>query len=206
MPRRPRTATARSATIVGLYVGAAAVAAAAPFARLPGAGATLVAVVALVAAFVVGQQLVWYPRWAQVGGLLAAAVFVVCGGLAAQSSVLSWHGERVEAVVTDVSVAGSHRTKSYVFVLADGQGRPLPGRLREDFREFERGDRVTVVVDRGNWFDPRTTGEVAAARPLGVAAAIALAVTTLMAVLGSRRAGTGQPPRRGPGGLWIFNR
>jgi len=206
MAHRPRTAVTKSATILALYLGAAVAAAAASFAGLPGAGPTLVGVVSLVAAFVVGQQLVWYPRWAQMGGLVAAATLVICGSLAVGSSVLSWRGERVEAVVTDVSVVGSPHPRAYLYVLTDAQGRRIPGRLREDLPEFDLGDKLSVVVDRGNWVAPETTDEVAAARPLWTAAAIGLALTAVISVLGTWRPRAGQPPSSGPGGIWIFNR
>ncbi|HTJ34609.1 MAG TPA: hypothetical protein VL738_15390 [Dactylosporangium sp.] len=193
--------------ILGLYVGAGLGAAAMPFARLPGEMPAIAVAVLLVAAFVVGQQLVWYNGWIQIGGALAAGVFVICTGMAAHSSVLSWHGERIEAVVAGVSVTrGSHSSTTYHYGLVDDQGRPIPGHLSELDPEFDRGERVTVVVDRRNWVDPQTTGEVGAARPLWIAALIGLALTTVLSVLGGRSRGSGRAPSSGPGGIWIFDR
>ncbi|MFD0580383.1 hypothetical protein [Dactylosporangium darangshiense] len=207
MLHRPRTAVTKAAVILGLYVVAGLGAAAMPFARLPGELPAIAVVVLLVAAFVVGQQLVWYNGWIQIGGVLAAAVFVICTGLAAHSSVLSWHGDRIEAVVTGVSVTrGSHGSTTYHYVLVDDQQRPIPGHLSEDDPEFDRGERVTVVVDRHNWVDPETSGEVGAARPLWIAALTGLALTTILSVLGGRSQGSGRAPRSGPGGVWIFDR
>lgn len=207
VPRRPRSAAAKSATILGLYVAAALAAAAVPFARLPGLGPMATVCVLMMAAFVVGQQLVWYSWWAQLGGLFAAAVFVVCTFLAAHSSVLAWHGNRVEAVVTDVAAAhGPRGSEAYQYVLVDAHERRIPGHLSEYGSEFDVGEEVTVVVDRRNWVDPKTTGEVDAARPLWLVAVIALLLTTVMSVLGGRSRGTGRPPRRGPGGVWVFER
>lgn len=204
---RPRTAAAKSATILGLYAAAALAAAAVPFARLPGFRPFVPVCLLLVAAFVVGQQLVWYSWWAQLCGFFAAAVFVVCTFLAAHSSVLSWHGNRVEAVVSDVStVHGPRQSDSYLYVLMDADGRRIPGYLSEDSPAFDVGEEVTVVVDRRNWVNPETTGEVGAGRPLWLAAVIGLVVTIVMSVLGGRGQGTGQPPRHGPGGIWIFER
>jgi hypothetical protein len=187
--------------ILGLYVVAALGAAALPLARLSGELPAIVTAVLLVAAFVVGQQLVWYNGWLQIGGVLAAAGFVICTGLAAHSSILSWHGDRVEAAVTGVSV-----THGYHYVLVDDQGHPIPGHLSEADPEFDIGDRVSVVVDSHNWVDPKTSGEVGAARPLWIAALISLALTMVLSVLGGRSRGSGRPPRSGPGGVWIFER
>ncbi|WP_432982126.1 hypothetical protein [Dactylosporangium sp. CA-233914] len=80
MLHRPRTAVTKSAVILGLYVVAALGAAAMPFARLPGEWPTIAVAALLVAAFVVGQQLVRYNFWLQLGGLLAGAAFVFCTG------------------------------------------------------------------------------------------------------------------------------
>lgn len=204
---RPRTAVAKSSVILGLYLGAGLGAAAMPFARLPGEWPAIVVAVLLVAAFVLSQQLVWCSGWIQIGGAVAAAVFVFCTGLAAHASVLRWHGDRVEAVVTDVSVThGSHGSRTYHYVLVDDQERPIPGHLSEVDPEFDIGERVTVVVDSHNWVDPKTSGEVGAARPLWIAALIGLALTVVLSVLGGRSQGTGRAPRSGPGGVWIFGR
>jgi hypothetical protein len=207
VPHRPVSAAAKSAMILGLYVAAGLAAAAVVFARLPGLLPMATVSLLLVAAFVVGQQLVWYSWWAQLGGFFAAAVFVVCTFLAAHSSVLAWHGNRVEAVVRDVAaVHGPRQSETYLYVLVDADERRIPGHLSEDSPEFDVGEEVTVVVDRRNWVDPETTGEVDAARPLWLAALIGLVLTVVMSVLGGRSRGTGQPPRHGPGGIWIFKR
>jgi hypothetical protein len=206
VPHRPRTAAGKSMTILGLYLAAGLGAAALPFARLAGDWPLFAVAVLLVAAFVVGQQLVWYSWWTQLGGVLTAAAFVFCTGLAAHSSLLSWHGNRVEAIVTDVTTAQGPRSTTYVYPLRDIQGRRIPGHLSEATAEFRVGDEITVVVDRGDWVDPKTIGEVDTARPFWIAAVIGLVLTVAMSVFGGRSQGTGEPPERGPGGIWFFHR
>jgi hypothetical protein len=199
---RPRIAVTKSAVILGLYVAAGLGAAAMPFARLPGDWPTIAVVALLVLAFVVGQYVVRYDAWIHIGTLVAAGVFVVCTGMAAHSSVLSWHGERVDAVVTGVSVLrGPHGSRTYHYVLADDQKHPIQGHLPEVSPEFDIGDRVTIVVDRHNWVDPQTPGAVAAARPLWISALIGLALTMALSALGGRGQGTESRLRPGSGGI-----
>jgi hypothetical protein len=203
--RRPRTPTAKAATVLGLYVAVAAIAAVLPFARLPGDWTTATVTLMLVVAFVVGQQLVRYGFWAQLGGLVAAGLFVVTTGLAAHSFVLMAHGERVRATVTrTVTVHGPRGSRTYLYSLADDQGHGIDGQLVEGTPEFDTGERVDVVVDRRDWVAPKTTGEVDAATPLGIAALVGFALTVLMSVFAGHSRGSGPPPRRGPLGIWIF--
>jgi hypothetical protein len=198
---------AKAATILGLYGAAGAIAAVLPFARLPGDWPTATVTLALAAAYVVGQQLVRYGFWAQLGGLVAAGLFVVTTGLAAHSLVLMAHGERVQATVTRIdTVHGPRAVRTYLFSLTAGHGRPIGGQLTESTREFDVGDRVEVVVDPRGWIAPKTTGEVDAATPLGITALVGFALTVVMSVFAGHSRGSGPPPRRGPLGIWIFHR
>jgi hypothetical protein len=90
--------------------------------------------------------------------------------------------------------------------LADAGVRRIPGHLSEDGRHFDVGDEVAGVVDRRDWVEPKTTGEVDAVRPLWLAAVIGLILTAVMSVLDGRSRGTGRPLRSGPLGIWIFDR
>jgi len=68
---------------------------------------------------------------------------------------------------------------------------PIPGGLLEDSDEFGVGDTVEVVTN--GRVNPKTTGEVEAARPLGIAAAVAL-VATLLSCLAIGRIFPKEPP------------
>jgi hypothetical protein len=71
--------------------------------------------------------------------------------------------------------------------------------------DYAVGDEVTIVVDRHGWVDPKTAGEVAAAAALRLTAVIGLLFTVVLAAFGGRSRGSGQPPRRGPFGIWFFD-
>jgi hypothetical protein len=203
---RPRTAVGKSATIGGLYVIAALVAAMLPFVRLLSSWSMPLSCVALVIAFVVGQQLVSYNGWIQIGGFFVAGVLVVPAGLAAPSTALALHGDRVAAVVTGVVAHGSHNSRTYHYALAAADGHRIPGHLVEIGDDYAVGDVVTIVVDRHGWVDPKTTGEVDAVGALWLTAAIGLLFIVVLSALGGRSGKSGRPPRRGPFGIWIFDR
>jgi hypothetical protein len=204
-PHRPQSAIGKSATILGLYLVAALVAALVPFARPLSGWSIYLSGAALVLAFVVGQQLVWYNGWIQIGGVIAASVLVFPAGLAAPSSVLRLHGDRVTAVVVDVVGNGSYRSRTYQYTLA-ADGRPIPGHLVTTSDDYPIGSEVAVVVDRHGHVDPKTTGEVDTVGPLWLTAGVGLMLTAALSALGGRGSGSGRPPRRGPLGIWIFDR
>ena len=193
---------------MSLYLGAGLVAVAVSFAGLPGDRSAEVSMATVVAAFVVGQQLVRYDARAQFGGFFAAALFVVSVNFAVPMTVLAVHGERVSATVADLrSVTpplgmGSH----YRYGLVDAQGRRIAGFLVEPSRAFVVGDQIMVVVDRRDWVAPQTTNEVDEARPYLLAALIGFVLTVAMSLIGGHSRGDGPPPERGLFGIWIFSR
>ncbi|MFF5288310.1 hypothetical protein [Paractinoplanes globisporus] len=192
MPTTPAAPVARSATVFGLYLAAAAVAAALPLARLPGDGQTLVTCIVLVVAFAAGAMLVKSRTIVHFVSLVAAAHLVILTGLAAHSALLAATGDRVTATVTARAIVkGPHHAITYRYSLRTPGHVPIPGGLLEDSDEFGVGDTVEVVTN--GRVNPKTTGEVAAARPLGIAAAVAL-VATLLSCLAIGRIFPKEPP------------
>jgi hypothetical protein len=101
---RPRSVPAKAATFFALYATAGLLAGLVPFAALPGDWALGLVAFLLVAAFVVGQQLVWAGFWSLLGGLLAAGTFIFLTSYGVHASTLAWRGQQMQATVTHISV------------------------------------------------------------------------------------------------------
>jgi hypothetical protein len=206
VPRRPRTAVTKSATILGLYLAAALAAIAVAFVQLSYSASHAVVAVLFVAAFVVGQQLVRYEGWVQIVGALAAAVFVFCTFVATPVTVLTWHGDTVPAKIVDVSMHHTSRRTEYVYGLADSGSHRIAGDLTETYLAYNLGDSVTVVVDRDNWVAPETIDDVESERPLWIAVLIGLVIVVAVSIRGGLVSGDGPLPEKGPLGLWMLTR
>ncbi|WP_432981812.1 hypothetical protein [Dactylosporangium sp. CA-233914] len=199
---RPRTVATKSAVILGLYVLAALGAVALQFVRLPANVPMVLVVLLLVAAFVVGQQLVWSNGWGQIATFLAAGVFVTCTAMATHSLTLSWHGDEVDAIVTDVN----HGRNGNHYTLEDSRHRSIAGQVTTFDDDYRVGDVVTVVVDRSDWVNPQTPYDVSTGRPVAIVALVGFVLTAAITIPGARTRGSGRPPRKGPFGIWIFER
>ncbi len=205
-PQRPRRTMTKAGTVAGLYVIAALFAAPVSFAHLPGDWPTEVVVILVVAAMVVGQQLVRIRFWTGFGCLLAGGTLVITTFFGTHATVLALHGKRVTVVVTGRSVIHNSKSTSYLYDLTDLTGHRVPGQLAADFDDYSVGDPVVVVEDRGGWVSPETPGSVAAARPLWIAAFGSLVAALAIASVGVRYPPGGPDPEVGPGGIWIFSR
>ena len=177
--RRPRTAYAKAATVLGIGSAAALVAGALPFATLPSLVALLLPVPVALVAHLAARRSVRAGRAAGAALLVSLAMLVILVPLATHASALAWRGQRVEATVirtADTRLADLAVRSAY---LADAGGHPIPGRLPVFDPDLRVGDRVLVVVDAGHWVDPETAGQAGTLGPLWTAVAVAFGLTVL---------------------------
>ena len=137
--------------------------------------------------------------------MIAAPLFAM---RASQALVLKTRGVSRPAVVTRIEVHHGKTTTYDCVVRYDSSAKPVTGTVScgEDDRV---GEAVQVVRDPEGWVDPEFDGRVRAARSDTVLAAVseialmvsslsAVAVGTLIHLIGRRRAATGARPPAGP--------